>query len=71
MQEKRENTYRINAICPKCGELLEIKIDISTSLIEVPKEPETEEKDNVETLNNRNHDGTKSESADVRPDSGT
>lgn len=66
MPESTSTDYRLNAICPKCGELQTIVITIKSTVKEVEEEKETEGKDNDNGSNNQASGTAQAESADVR-----
>lgn len=67
MPENTSTDYRLNAICPKCGELQTIVITIKSTVKEAPEEKETEGKDNVDNSKDTNGKGEQPESPGVRP----
>jgi len=67
MPESTENKYRLQAICPKCGELEIIEITVNSMLAHEVKPKETEGKDNAGTTTTDIKGNINAESADVRP----
>lgn len=67
MPENTSTDYRINGICPKCGELQTFVITIKSTIMEPEPEKETEGKDNAGKGQITGNLGSQDKSGDVRP----
>ena len=68
MQKSTNNQFRLHAICPQCGDLVEVEFIINTKFTEAEPETKPEEKDNAETKTGQEIHSGPAESGSVRPD---
>jgi len=66
MQKSTNNQFRLHAICPQCGELVDVEVIINTKFTEAEPETKPEEQDNDRGQTTGAMPDGNAEGADVR-----
>lgn len=67
MEEARKNRFRINGWCPKCGEMLNVTVDVTAELEQKPESEEKEAKPDADQGKGKDDGSDSAEGDSVRP----
>ena len=70
MVESKESVFNVHGTCPKCGDLIGVKVVVSTELQETPVAKPAEEKPEQEAEKDAGTSDNPDESKSVRSDTG-